>query len=88
MLKKKLVPVFMSVVMAFTLSVGASADTLYLTAQTDEQKILNALGTLGGMIGTVWDTIVNNPVLLIFLGGALWGVACKAFKKLRKGVGA
>ena len=45
--------------------------------------VTTAMSTLVTVIGNVWEVMVSNPLLVVFLAGSLFSVGIKIFKKVK-----
>ena len=54
-----------------------AADSTTLT------PVITAMGTLVEIMGEVWEVMVANPLLVVFLAGSLFGVGIRIFKKVK-----
>ena len=45
--------------------------------------VITSMGTLTDVMGKVWDVMVSNPLLVVFLGAALFSVGIKIFRKVK-----
>ena len=45
--------------------------------------VITAMGTLVSVMGEVWEVMVANPLLVVFLAGSLFGVGIKIFRKVK-----
>jgi hypothetical protein len=45
--------------------------------------VTGAISTVGDLVGGVFDIIIENPVLIVFLAAGLVGVGISIFRKLR-----
>lgn len=46
-------------------------------------NILENVDTFGDLVGSVWDIMTSNPLLLVFLCGGLIGLGFKMYKKAK-----
>lgn len=45
--------------------------------------VITAMGTLVSVMGEVWEVMVANPLLVVFLAGSLFSVGTKIFRKVK-----
>lgn len=47
--------------------------------------ITSGISTITSVVGDVWTMMLNNPLVMIFVGAAILGVAIGLIRKLCKG---
>ena len=50
--------------------------------------ITSGVSTITELVGQVWTLMTGNPLVMVFVGAALLGVAIGIIRKLTKGRGA
>lgn len=61
--------------LAFIAALAADTSTL--------APITTAMSTLVTVMGGVWEVMVSNPLLVVFLAASLFSVGIKIFKKVK-----
>lgn len=55
-----------------------------MTAEAVGTAITGAITSVFGFMGTAFQEMISNPVLVLFLGGTAIGLGVRAFVKLRR----